>query len=154
MDTAATGAAHGPVFAARATADHAQQREIAVAFRTFRPRGADMRTVWWLSLSDVDIRHGYLPHSPRAVRLVFVANDATPKTVDMVLGILDRGSGIRPGEAHLHGRKKHAVDGKRAQVGASDAGVPQTFAGFEGFNVKAVIECSHWSVPFSCWESK
>src|SRR3569833_1559412 len=70
---------------------------------------------------------------------------AAAKAVDVMLGVGDRGVGIGPGEADFHGRKQHAVDGNRAEIGTPDTGVPKPLASFEGFDVKAVVEGRHCS---------
>src|SRR5437899_1211882 len=83
-----------------------------------------------------------------SVRLfVLTVVGAPAEAIDMVLGIGDRRVGIGPGEADLHGRKQHAIDGNRAEIGTPDTGVPQPLASLEGFDVKAVVEGRHFVSP-------
>ena len=81
------------------------------------------------------------------VLFVVAVVGAPPEAIDVVLGVRNRGVAIRPGEADFHGRKQHAVDGNRAEIGAADTGVLKSLAGFEGFNVKAVVDRRHNVVP-------
>src|SRR6267378_2675530 len=61
------------------------------------------------------------------------------EVVDVSLRIGYRGIGTGPGEADLKRGKQHAIDNDRLQIRPPDPGVPQTFSGLEGFDLKAVI---------------
>jgi hypothetical protein len=58
---------------------------------------------------------------------------------DVSLRIGYRGIGIGPREADLKRGEQDAIDNDRLQIRAPDPGVPQTFSGLEGFDLKAVI---------------
>src|SRR5215831_9310424 len=62
--------------------------------------------------------------------------------IDMLLGVGDGRVLIGPGEADFDLGKQRAIDEQRFQIGPPDPRVPQSAAGFEGFDVKAIVmEC-------------
>src|SRR6266566_6336495 len=79
--------------------------------------------------SSRPFRRRYLPNVPAA----------SVEVVDVSLRIGYRGIGIGPREADLKRGKQHTVDDDRLQIRSPDPGVPQTFSGLEGFDLKAVI---------------
>src|SRR6266478_3151754 len=69
------------------------------------------------------------------------------ETVDMALGVRDRCIRIGPGEADLQRRKRKAADDDGPLIRAPDPGVPQAATGLEGFDVIAVVEAYHCTIP-------
>src|SRR5207245_11750366 len=80
---------------------------------------------------------------------------AQAEAVDVALGIRNRLFGIVPGKADVERGKGDAVDHDRLLIRPADPRMPQTLAGPEGFNVKAVVKAGHppLRVPHDCHEN-